>query len=245
MSTGETSARYFYLRRLHSLTGVIPLGLFLLDHFFTNAYSWSPTGFNEEVHKLNSLPLIQCIEYGGILLPLAFHAILGVWMAYHMDWNQTQYGNYRNWMYFLQRLTGVFLFGFILLHLAHFRFGHEADFKSVGLPMAKDATGGYDTYNPYGVIRTGLEGHFLGWSFPGWLVLGVYALGITCAAFHFANGIWSFCVTWGITIGRRSQQLMSYATAGIFVVVLLFGGYALYGFVKQPSETSLDAAGMR
>ena len=30
---------YFTLKRLHSLTGVVPVGLFLLEHLYTNARS--------------------------------------------------------------------------------------------------------------------------------------------------------------------------------------------------------------
>ena len=58
----DRTTRYFYLRRLHSLTGVVPIGLFLLDHFFTNSFSWTPEAFNAEVKKLNTLPLVKAIE---------------------------------------------------------------------------------------------------------------------------------------------------------------------------------------
>lgn len=213
MSQGKKSETYFYLRRLHSLTGVLPIGAFLLVHLFTNAYSWSPDAFNEHVKALNQTPLVQVIEWGAIVAPILFHGILGLWMATQMDANQLEYGNFRNWMYLLQRLSGVLVFAFIAFHLFHFRIGHEADFKDVHSAE----------YNPYKVIKHGIE--------YSPLITALYAVGVVASAFHFANGLWSFSITWGLTIGRRSQLLMSYATMGLFLGISLFGLFALYGFL--------------
>ena len=213
MSQGKHSETYFYLRRLHSLTGVLPIGAFLIVHLFTNAYSWSPEAFNEHVKALNQTPLVQVIEWGAIIAPILFHGLLGLWMFTQMDANQLEYGNFRNYMYLFQRLSGVVVFAFIAFHLFHFRIGHELDFKDVHNP----------DYNPYKVIKKGIED-------SPWIT-GLYAIGIVASAFHFANGLWSFSITWGITIGRRSQLLMSYATMALFFGISLFGLYALFGFL--------------
>jgi succinate dehydrogenase / fumarate reductase, cytochrome b subunit len=150
-------------------------------------------------------------------------------MAVRMDMNQPQYSNFRNWMYFLQRLSGVIVLGFIVFHLIQFRFMSEGAFKETHLaPPAKVIEAiaykgsAYHSYNPYGVIRGGLQNP---------LVQGIYLVGLLATAFHFANGLWSFCVTWGITIGRRSQLIMSYATMAIFLGVAAFGIYAFTGFL--------------
>jgi len=214
VSQGKHSETYFYLRRLHSLTGVLPIGGFLLDHFFTNAYSWHREAFNEHVKALNMIPGVQAIEWLVIIAPILFHGLLGLWMATQMDVNQLEYGNFRNWMYLFQRLSGVIVFAFIAFHLFHFRIGHEADFKDVASA----------SYDPYQTIVTGLK-------YSPWIV-ALYAVGVVAASFHFANGLWSFSITWGITIGRRSQLLMSYLTMALFLGMSLFGLYALYGFLR-------------
>ncbi|MBI3723062.1 succinate dehydrogenase [bacterium] len=230
MSEDAPSARYFYLRRLHSLTGVAPLGLFLLDHFFTNAYSWTPSSFNEHVKALNEIPGVQAIEWSVIIAPILFHGGLGIWMASRADWNQGQYSNYRNVMYALQRVTGVIVLLFVLFHLAQFRIMQEAAFKNTSLPEAVvPGTGGAGLYDPYGTVQRGLHANGL--------IVPFYVLGIVAASFHFANGIWSFCVTWGITVGRRIQHVMSWATMLIFLGVSTFGIYALLGFVFTHSHT--------
>ena len=182
MTTEAPSARYFYLRRLHSLSGVAPLGLFLLDHFFTNAYSWTPRAFNEHVKALNEIPGVQAIEWSVIIAPILFHGGLGIWMASRADWNQRTYSNYRNVMYALQRLTGIVVFLFILFHLAQFRIGQEAAFKRTTLPaVSVPGQAGAEGYDPYGTIQRGLAVH--------WTIVPLYVLGILASSFHFANGI--------------------------------------------------------
>ena len=231
MSQDLFRQNYFWIRRLHSLSGVLPIGGFLLVHLFTNAYSRNPHAFNEHVKQLNETPLVQFIEYGAIIAPIAFHAALGLWMALRMDMNQTQYGNYRNWMYFLQRISGVFVMAFILFHLIHFRIGAEEAFKATHLPMAAHPGAvavGAPTYDPYRTIAQGLQ--------TSWWIVPFYYAGIITSAFHFANGLWSFCVTWGITIGRRSQLLMSYATMAVFLGISALGCYALGGFLTTHTQ---------
>jgi len=195
------------------LTGVLPIGAFVLVHLFTNAYSWSPQAFNDHVKSLNETPLVKWIEYLGIMAPIAFHGLLGLWMAIRMDLNQGQYSNYRNWMYLFQRISGVIVLGFIIFHLIQFRFGEESAFKDVSL----------EHYDPHKVIREGLL------RYP--FIAPLYMIGILATSFHFANGLWSFCVTWGITVGRRSQLIMSYLTMAVFLGVASLGVYAFCGFL--------------
>ena len=45
-------------------------------------------------------------------------------------------------------------------------------------------------------------------------MLWFYIIGIVSAVFHFANGLWSFFVSWGITVTPRSQQISTYVTIG-------------------------------
>jgi succinate dehydrogenase / fumarate reductase cytochrome b subunit len=232
--TARTPETYFWIRRLHSLTGLLPIGAFVLVHLFTNAYSWRPHAFNEHVKSLNETPLVTLIEYGVIIAPIAFHALLGLWMCVRMDVNQPQYGNFRNWMYLFQRLSGVVVFAFIVYHLAQFRFLQEDRFKDVHLPASLHPgvmTPGAREYDPYGAIRQSLRGNVLGAP-----VYVLYLVGIVATAFHFANGLWSFCVTWGLTIGRKSQLLMSYLTMAIFAGLSVFGIYALTGFLAAATH---------
>ena len=77
---------YFVVRRLHSLSGLVPVGVFLVVHLISNAAIMVPAeegkdpgwAFQEQVERIHALePLLVPIEIVGIFLPLAFHAILG------------------------------------------------------------------------------------------------------------------------------------------------------------------------
>jgi succinate dehydrogenase / fumarate reductase cytochrome b subunit len=66
---------------------------------------------------------------------------------------------------------------------------------------------------------------------PVWL--GIYVVGVVSASYHFANGLFTFGIVWGITAGRRAQQLAFYACVGIFLVVSGMGIASLQGFLAH------------
>ena len=80
----------FTIRRLHSLLGVVPLGLYMVVHLGTNASLINgPETFQRAVYLIHSPgPLLPLIEWGGIFLPLIFHAVIGVWIARTRDCQQ-------------------------------------------------------------------------------------------------------------------------------------------------------------
>ena len=59
-------------------------------------------------------------------------------------------------------------------------------------------------------------------------MLGFYIVGVVSAIFHFANGLWSFFVSWGITVSPRSQQISTYVTLVIFVVLIIMSVFVQF-----------------
>ena len=50
----------FLLRRLHSLTGIIPIGAFLIEHFISNSEATKGAqAYNDQVKFLTSLPFVS------------------------------------------------------------------------------------------------------------------------------------------------------------------------------------------
>src|SRR5919199_1531045 len=75
----------FVFRKLHQLTGIIPLGLFLLEHFYTNSKAMTgPADFNNAVRDLQSIPYIIFIEVLGIFVPLIYHAVYFLFITFHV-----------------------------------------------------------------------------------------------------------------------------------------------------------------
>ncbi len=205
---------HFLLRRLHSLAGVVPVGLFLVFHLFENSRAiQGPEAYNQVVLSINSLPFILLIEIFGIFLPLYFHAIYGIWIAADARHNVSQYSYGRNWAFLWQRITGIITLFFVTYHIWHFR--------------VQKALGKYDV----GTAMPGLPDYFtVAEAFASPLAKVVYGIGIVAAAYHFANGLYTFLITWGITIGPRSQRVSSLVTNLLFVLVSAMGLTALFAF---------------
>jgi succinate dehydrogenase/fumarate reductase cytochrome b subunit (b558 family) len=194
--------RYYLMRRIHALTGLVPVGLFLLEHLWTNSRAiQGRTCFDHAVDEIVHLPFLPVIEVLGIFAPLAFHALYGVKLAFEAKQNVGQYGYRHNWLFMLQRVTGIITFLFILLHLKDFRIA-----KLLG-QMNNDQF--FDQLSSQlGSMR--------------WKAL-VYELGVTASVFHFANGVRTFLFSWGITVSRRSQAYAAWATAGLGAALWFLG----------------------
>ncbi|TVY03937.1 succinate dehydrogenase cytochrome b558 subunit [Paenibacillus cremeus] len=187
----------YYSRKLHSLLGVIPVGFFLIEHLLTNysAVKGGHAGFLKSVNWLHELPLVLLLEIVGIWLPLAYHAIYGLYVAYTAKNNVSNYGYFRNQMFMLQRVTGVITFIFVVWHFSQTRL-------QVALGLPQD--------------QVGLRMHEIA-TVPFYGVL--YCIGILAAVFHFSNGMWSFLVSWGITVGPRAQRVSTYIWLGVFILM--------------------------
>ena len=209
-------SKTFVLRKLHQLSGIFPLGIFLLEHFYTNSKALSgPQDFNNAVRDLQSIPYILFVEIGGIFIPLLYHAIYGLVITVEARPNNLAYPYARNWFYLIQRITGVILFFFITFHVLNFRFGLIPGLNTMSVAHHIDES--------FNIVSR--EFHML----PIFLV---YLVGITATVWHLANGLWLFLVDWGITIGERAQRLTGYACIAFGVVLLLVGINAAVAFIR-------------
>ncbi|MBC8030475.1 MAG: succinate dehydrogenase cytochrome b558 subunit [Pyrinomonadaceae bacterium] len=209
-------SRTFVLRKLHQLSGIVPLGIFVLEHFYTNSKAINGAGaFNEAVKDLQAIPYILFVEIGGIFIPLIYHAVYGLVITMEARPNNLNYPYPRNWFYLIQRTTGVILFFFIAFHLLHFRFGLIPGLNPTSVAHRPDIA--------FEIVSRGFS------SVPIFLV---YMVGITATVWHLANGVWLFMVDWGITIGERAQRLTGYACIGFGIFLLLVGINAAVAFIR-------------
>ncbi|MFE5426790.1 succinate dehydrogenase cytochrome b558 subunit [Peribacillus simplex] len=198
--------REFGNRRLHSLLGVIPIGLFLLEHLVTNYMATKgPESFNSAAHFLESIPFRYFLEIFIIFLPLIYHAVYGIYIAFTAKNNLGRFGFFRNWMFFLQRLSGIITLIFLVWHVWSTRIqaalGTEVDFDMMAEIFS----------NPF--------------------MIAFYLVGVISTIFHFSNGLWSFAVSWGLTVSPRSQRIMTYVTLIVFVLLSYVGVSAIFAFV--------------
>ena len=209
-------SRTFVLRKLHQLTGIVPLGFFLLEHFYTNSKALTgPGDFNNAVKDLQSIPYIIFVETIGIFIPLIYHAVYGLVITAEARPNNLAYPYSRNWYYLIQRITGIILFFFITFHVLNFRFGL--------IPGLNDQSVATHSTQAFEIVAR---------EFRMVPIFLIYMIGITATVWHFANGIWLFLVDWGITIGERAQRLTGYACIAFGVLLLLVGVNAAVAFIR-------------
>ena len=209
-------SRTFVLRKLHQLSGIFPLGIFLLEHFYTNSKALDGAEhFNNAVRDLQSIPYILFVEIGGIFIPLIYHAVYGLVITMEARPNNLAYPYPRNWFYLVQRITGVILFFFIFFHVLNFRFGMIPGLNRISVAERPDLA--------FGIVSA---------EFQMWWIFLIYMVGITATVWHLANGIWLFLVDWGITIGERAQRLTGYACIAFGALLLLVGINAAVAFIR-------------
>lgn len=208
----------FLLRKLHQLTGVVPLGAFFLVHMYTNSAAMNGArSFNKHVQDIHDMPYLIFIEIFGIFVPLLFHSIYGVLISAEARANAINYSYGRNWFYVFQRVTGIFLFFFIFFHVLNLRFGLIPGLESYGDPVAGNAGRAFDI--------VAAEFQNLG-------ILAFYILGVVATAWHLAYGFWLFAVDWGIVIGEKAQRLTLYGSIGLAIFLSAVGINAAVAFVE-------------
>jgi len=202
----DPSARSYLWRKLFSLSGVVPIGVFVLVHLWGNARALQGReAYGKMIGDIAAIPFVTVLEVALILVPLLFHAVFGLKLALDASYNVQAYGYSRNWMFVLQRITGVAALAFIAYHLYELRW--------------QTLTGAMQEAWLYDALCRDLSGT-VG---PVPVVALVYLIGIGAVAFHFANGIWGFLVSWGITTTRRSQRLSGTVLGVVGLLLFVLG----------------------
>lgn len=222
----------FLVRRLHSLTGLVPVGVFVIMHLTVNASVLNgPETFQNSVYSIHALgKLLPLVEWAFIFTPLLFHAILGVVIASGGLPNTNRYKYGPNYRYRLQRITGIIAFFFILYHVFHMHGWFHFDWwlKYVAEPL------GGATFRPYNAPSTA------GASLQNLIVSGIYAFGIIATVFHLSNGIWSMGITWGVWTTPAAQK-RALAACGLFGIVLgTIGLSGLWGMREVGAVERID-----
>lgn len=236
---GFLERHHFLLRRLHSLTGIVPIGLFLVMHLTTNSsIVWAMANgragrfasdgagrgvatFQEEVTWINSLPallLIELVLWGSI----GFHALFGIYYATTGRPNVRRYAYQDNWRYTLQRVTGYVALLYIFYHVATLRWGWSFLVPG-GVAWSHEQAAS--------TLAGALRGSMAGITAMGVVVSVFYFIGITACVYHFANGLWTAAISWGITVSAQAQQRWGRVCTAVGVVMMLMAWSALIGFV--------------
>ena len=154
---------HFFLRRLHSLTGVFPIGGFLLEHMFSNSFIIrGPEAYNKQIEFLMSLPYVPFIE------------ISFIYVSYHVYHTK----------------------------IVNILYGTEVSYARMAQLM----------HDPK--------------------IFWFYIIGLAAVMFHFANGVWGFLISWGITVGTKARRASGYICTLLGLSLYAAGANALIHLIK-------------
>ncbi|EIC19423.1 succinate dehydrogenase [Thiorhodovibrio frisius] len=201
---------HFLLRRFHSALGLIPLGAFLVFHLWENSQSrFGSEHYNAQVASIQQLNYLLIIELVVIALPLLLHAGYGLVIIGSGSAEPLRYRYARNWLYWLQRMSGIAIVAFLALHLGLTRFASLFD------PQI-DA----DLFS------------YMQQSLAQPVTFALYLLGLWLSVFHLANGLATAAISWGLTTSATAQRRFGWFCLGFGLLLGALGTHGLIGFLK-------------
>ena len=215
------------LQRLHSLSGVVPLGAFLLFHvWITSSLGTSRAVYDRQVGFLHSGPLLGLLEFVLVLVPLVYHGAYGVVRS--LQPRDPNHAYDTDVMVTLQRATGIVVLVFVAAHVWEFRgqtWTHGLAVSSYSTVLAEDLS---STHRGIPLIALG------------------YLAGIAATVFHLVAGMSSFCTTWGFTTTftarNRARVLFRVVGAMIFALSAALVVQVASGTRLFPADDASSAA---
>lgn len=219
-------------QRLHSLSGVVPLGAFLLFHLWiSTSLGGARDVYDRQVGFLHGGPVLGFLELVLVILPLLYHAVYGVMRSFQPRDPNHAYAT--DVMVTLQRASGIVVLVFVAAHVWEFRvqtWTHGLAVPSYSTKLVEHLSS----------TQAGVP----------FVALG-YLVGIAASIFHLANGLSAFCTTWGYapTFAARQRQRIFFRVLGILLfalsaalVVQLATGTRFFP-IEEPRSATTPACG--
>lgn len=185
------------------------MGTFLVFHLYVNASAaQGADAYNVTALRLQRLPLAVWAEVIGIVLPLAFHGVSGLFLTATTSARALSDPPTRGEraMAILQRVTGVVLFPFLLFHLWTTRLVQIRDHESLDL---------------FRLMQAALASPW---------IHAFYIAGTLAATSHLASGLWSASRRWGLAESPLARAAIAVVAAGVFVALSAMGLRAVAAF---------------
>ena len=247
----------FIWRKIHSLMG-LGLTIFLFFHLYTNSQAafWigdDGKSYIQSVNSIQEIPYLRIFELLVLAVPLAIHGIFGIYYlktglgnAYLNSGKDPYLPEYeRNRAYTWQRITSWLLLVGILFHVAHMRF-IEAPFPStegtylvsltmddglnalasrLKVPLQKEPSGlVIARASDFGTAELLMVRE----TFKSPIMMFLYTIFVLAACFHAFNGLWTFSITWGISLSERTQSLFLRFTTFLMFLTTFLGLSTIY-----------------
>jgi succinate dehydrogenase / fumarate reductase cytochrome b subunit len=209
----------FVIYRLFSASGLIPVGAYVVVHLLTNvAIINGPVAFQSAVDRIHAPgPIgLAIAEWVFIFLPIIFHAAVGWLIIAGALPNTTAYPYASNIRYTMQRATAIIAFVFILFHVAQLH-------HLIGAPLAAIGGAQFDPAHAASSASRAIR--------PFWILI-LYTIGMLATVYHFANGLWTLGITWGLWTSAAAQRRASWISAVVGIVLAAIGLAAIAGMAS-------------
>ena len=215
-----------------------------------------PIGFVRAVNGIKELPFLPIIEIVFLGIPFLIHGIWGIKYLFNAKYNSFPTDGSspailhqpRNRAYTWQRITSWILLVGILAHVVHMRFLHYPE------SIEKNGTISYvSSIKPdAGIERLSKQFNFYVYkendqliavspsfgvaelllvreTFKSLTTVFLYTGLVLATCFHAFNGLWTFMISWGVTLTARSQYLMRLLAVSLMVLTTFLGLSAIWG----------------
>lgn len=203
-SEASTSRGAFLRARLSSFLAFAPLGVWTFVHLFHNLSAFGgATQWEEAVENHSAAGTAFTALF--VIGPLLIHTVWGLQRLATSRPNNQRYGFFNNLKYLLQRASAVGVLLFLGAHLflaflkPRFTEGHAEPFSDITHEMRHNGP-----------------------------TLPVYILGTLGVAYHLAQGIAQFAISWGLATGPHGRKNAERISAIAFVVLLGMAWASLY-----------------
>lgn len=206
-----TDRQFLALKRLQILTGVVPVGLFLLAHFSINGRAIAGrAAYLGAAERLARLPALAAIEAIAIGLPILLHIAAGIVIGLtRQNLTEPPFPNPR--LRWVQRSTGFYLAMFVVFHVWALRLSpdrhSEADLFDLAAGQLRDPA-----------------------------VFALNALAVLAAGLHFALGCLALAGPNAFRWPAPGAMLARIAGVAGLVFLSALGLNALLAFVWAPAR---------
>jgi succinate dehydrogenase/fumarate reductase cytochrome b subunit (b558 family) len=202
-----------FWRRLHSMTGIVPVGAFLLVHLWTNSRALAGAGaYGDHWSATATTPLFVLLEVVLLHVPLAYHALYGLALIVKSA-PRAAGPDKAGSSQLLDRASSVGAFVFIVYHVWQFRI-------SVALGTIR-----HSDFFPV-LCDTLSSTTYLGIPFAA----SLYLVGLAATSYHLAHGLAGLPSTWGIRLSGRMGRWALGVSVAVGVIAFLVGARTVLYF---------------
>lgn len=210
----ETASRVtFWRTRLGSLLAVFPLGLWTIMHLWDNLSAYGGAQAWQSAVTQHPHSAAKIVTSVVVLLPLLFHTVWGLGRMRQTRMNIGSYRTFANLKFLLQRLSALGLLAFLGAHIwlamlsPRIERGRAETFAELAMEMRH--------HTP---------------------TLVVYLLGTLGVAYHLANGLHTFAMSWGVVSSRKALNKLEGVAYLAFICLLAMAWGAIYALWKAGSQ---------